>query len=95
DIGLLKVRSNKGDMIPLNAFVTLTEGSGPDRVIRYNGFPSADISGGPAPGYSSGQATDAIEKILQETLPEGMVYEWTDLVYQEKQAGNSALYIFP
>nr|WP_321270564.1 efflux RND transporter permease subunit [Alcaligenes faecalis] len=95
DIGLLKVRSNKGDMIPLNAFVTLTEGSGPDRVIRYNGFPSADISGGPAPGYSSGQATDAIEKILEETLPEGMVYEWTDLVYQEKQAGNSALYIFP
>ncbi|WP_374697761.1 efflux RND transporter permease subunit [Alcaligenes nematophilus] len=95
DIGLLKVRSNKGDMIPLNAFVTLTEGSGPDRVIRYNGFPSADISGGPAPGYSSGQATDAIEKILRETLPEGMVYEWTDLVYQEKQAGNSALYIFP
>lgn len=95
DIGLLKVRSNKGDMIPLNAFVTLTEGSGPDRVIRYNGFPSADISGGPAPGYSSGQATDAIEKILKETLPEGMVYEWTDLVYQEKQAGNSALYIFP
>ncbi|UTM02894.1 efflux RND transporter permease subunit [Alcaligenes sp. NLF5-7] len=95
DIGLLKVRSNKGDMIPLNAFITLTEGSGPDRVIRYNGFPSADISGGPAPGYSSGQATDAIEKILRETLPEGMVYEWTDLVYQEKQAGNSALYIFP
>lgn len=95
DIGLLKVRSNKGNMIPLNAFVTLTEGSGPDRVIRYNGFPSADISGGPAPGYSSGQATDAIEKILEETLPEGMVYEWTDLVYQEKQAGNSALYIFP
>lgn len=95
DIGLLKVRSNKGDMIPLNAFITLTEGSGPDRVIRYNGFPSADISGGPAPGYSSGQATDAIEKILKETLPEGMVYEWTDLVYQEKQAGNSALYIFP
>lgn len=95
DIGLLKVRSNKGDMIPLNAFVTLTEGSGPDRVIRYNGFPSADISGGPAPGYSSGQATDAIEKILRETLPEGMVYEWTDLIYQEKQAGNSALYIFP
>ncbi|MGZ9570995.1 efflux RND transporter permease subunit [Alcaligenes nematophilus] len=95
DIGLLKVRSNKGGMIPLNAFITLTEGSGPDRVIRYNGFPSADISGGPAPGYSSGQATDAIEKILRETLPEGMVYEWTDLVYQEKQAGNSALYIFP
>ncbi|MFH7108851.1 efflux RND transporter permease subunit [Achromobacter xylosoxidans] len=95
DIGLLKVRNADGHMIPLSAFVTLTRGSGPDRVIHYNGFPSADISGGPAPGYSSGQATDAIEQIVRETLPDGMVYEWTDLVYQEKQAGNSALYIFP
>ncbi|MBO1015245.1 efflux RND transporter permease subunit [Achromobacter sp. SD115] len=95
DIGMLKVRNNSGEMIPLSAFVTLTRGSGPDRVIRHNGFPSADISGGPAPGYSSGQATDAIERIVRETLPEGMAYEWTDLVYQEKQAGNSALYIFP
>ena len=95
DIGLLKVRNGSGEMIPLSAFVTLTRGSGPDRVIRYNGFPSADISGGPAPGYSSGQATDAIERIVRETLPEGMTHAWTDLVYQEKQAGNSALYIFP
>jgi gold/copper resistance efflux pump len=95
DIGLLKVRNAAGDMIPLSAFVTITRGSGPDRIVHYNGFPSADISGGPAPGYSSGQATDAIEKIVSETLPEGMVHEWTDLVFQEKQAGNSALYIFP
>jgi gold/copper resistance efflux pump len=95
DIGLLKVRNAAGDMIPLSAFVTITRGSGPDRIVHYNGFPSADISGGPAPGYSSGQATDAIEKIVSETLPEGMAHEWTDLVFQEKQAGNSALYIFP
>ncbi|WP_424625368.1 efflux RND transporter permease subunit [Achromobacter marplatensis] len=95
DIGLLKVRNAAGDMIPLSAFVTITRGSGPDRIVHYNGFASADISGGPAPGYSSGQATDAIEKIVSETLPEGMVHEWTDLVFQEKQAGNSALYIFP
>ncbi|MBB1595746.1 efflux RND transporter permease subunit [Achromobacter sp. UMC46] len=95
DIGLLKVRNAAGDMIPLSAFVTITRGSGPDRIVHYNGFPSADISGGPAPGYSSGQATDAIEKIVRETLPEGMTHEWTDLVFQEKQAGNSALYIFP
>lgn len=95
DIGMLKVRSGSGDMIPLSAFVTLERGSGPDRVMHYNGFPAADISGGPAPGFSSGQATDAIERIVRETLPEGMAYEWTDLVYQEKQAGNLALYIFP
>lgn len=95
DIGLLKLRNANGDMIPLNAFVNITRSSGPDRVIHYNGFPSADISGGPASGYSSGQATDAMERIARETLPEGMTYAWTDLVYQEKQAGNSALYIFP
>ncbi|EIK8836915.1 multidrug efflux RND transporter permease subunit MdsB [Salmonella enterica] len=94
DIGLLKVRNAKGEMIPLSAFVTIMRQSGPDRIIHYNGFPSVDISGGPAPGFSSGQATDAIEKIVRETLPEGMVFEWTDLVYQEKQAGNSALAIF-
>ena len=95
DIGLLKLRNAAGDMVPLSAFVRITRSSGPDRVVHYNGFPSADISGGPAPGYSSGQATDAMERIARETLPEGMTYAWTDLVYQEKQAGNSALYIFP
>ncbi len=94
DIGQLKVRNQDGEMLPLSAFVTVTRESGPDRIIHYNGFPSVDISGGPAPGYSSGQATDAIEKIVRETLPEGMAFEWTVLVYQEKQAGNSALYIF-
>ena len=95
DIGLLKVRNATGEMIPLGTLVNITRTSGPDRVMRYNGYPSADITGGPAPGYSSGQATAAIEKIVSETLPEGMTFEWTDLTYQEKQAGNSALYIFP
>jgi gold/copper resistance efflux pump len=95
DIGLLKVRNAAGDMIPLGTLVNITRTSGPDRVMRYNGYPSADITGGAAPGYSSGQATAAIEKIVSETLPEGMTYEWTDLTYQEKQTGNSALYIFP
>ncbi len=95
DIGLLKVRNAAGEMIPLSALINIKLTSGPDRVMRYNGYPSADITGGTAPGYSSGQATDAIEKIVKESLPEGMAYEWTDLTYQEKLAGNSALYIFP
>ncbi|MCV0415697.1 MAG: efflux RND transporter permease subunit [Brevundimonas sp.] len=95
DIGQLKVRNAAGEMIPLSALVTINRTTGPDRVMHYNGFPSADISGGPAPGYSSGQATAAIEKIVAETLPEGMTYEWTDLTYQEKQGGNSAMLVFP
>ena len=95
DIGQLKVRNGAGEMIPLSALVTVTRSTGPDRVMHYNGYPSADISGSPAPGYSSGQATDAIERILEETLPPGMIYEWTDLTYQEKQGGNTAMFVFP
>lgn len=95
DIGRLKVRNAAGEMIPLSALLTVRHSSGPDRVMHYNSFPSADISGGPAPGYSFGQATAAIERIGSETLPPGMTFEWTELAYQEKQAGNTAMYIFP
>lgn len=95
DIGRLKVRNSAGDMIPLSALLTIKHSSGPDRVMHYNGFPSADISGSPAPGYSFGQATAAMERIASETLPPGMAFEWTDLAYQEKQAGNTAMFVFP
>ena len=95
DIGRLKVRNAAGEMIPLAAFVTIKRGTGPDRVMHYNGYPSADISGAPAPGYSSGQATAAIERIVRETLPPGMAFEWTDLAFQEKLAGNTAMLVFP
>ncbi|CAI8739475.1 efflux RND transporter permease subunit [Pseudomonas sp. IT-P176] len=94
-IGRLQVRNADGDMLPLSAFVTVTSGSGPDRVIHYNGYPSADISGGAMPGVSSGQAVALMERLAQEVLPEGVTYEWTDLTYQQKLAGSSALFIFP
>ncbi|NNA48872.1 efflux RND transporter permease subunit [Pseudomonas lactis] len=94
-IGRLQVRNAAGDMLPLSAFVTVTPGSGPDRVIHYNGYPSADISGGAMPGVSSGQAVALMERLAQEVLPEGVTYEWTDLTYQQKLAGSSALFIFP
>jgi multidrug efflux pump len=63
--------------------------------MRYNAFRSADINGGAAPGYSSGQAQEAITKILKETLPKGMDFEWTELTYQEILAGNTAILVFP
>ena len=94
-IGRLQVRNAAGDMLPLSAFVTVTPSSGPDRVIHYNGYPSADISGGAMPGVSSGQAVALMERLAQEVLPEGVTYEWTDLTYQQKLAGSSALFIFP
>ncbi len=91
----LKVRNQQGDMIPLGSFITVDYAAGPDRVMHYNGYTSAEINGAPAPGYSSGEAQAAIEKILAETLPIGMSYEWTDLTYQQILAGNTALLIFP
>jgi multidrug efflux pump len=94
-IGQLKVRNNQGEMIPLATFVKVTDVSGPDRVMHYNGFITAEINGGPAPGYSSGQAQAAMEKLLAEELPHGMTYEWTDLTYQQILSGNTALLVFP
>jgi multidrug efflux pump len=95
DIGQLKVRSRTGDMIPLSALLKVQQASGPERAMRYNGFLSADITGGPAPGFSSGQAQAAAERIAAETLPRGIAFEWTELTYQEILAGNSAVLVFP
>ena len=63
--------------------------------MRYNGFLSADINGGAAPGYSSGQAQDAIKRVAAATLPRGFEFEWTDLTYQQILAGNSSVIVFP
>ncbi|WP_443192463.1 efflux RND transporter permease subunit [Pseudomonas indica] len=94
-IGQLKVRNNRGEMVPLSTFVKVSDASGPDRVMHYNGFLTAEINGAAAPGYSSGQAEAAMEKLLREELPNGMTYEWTDLTYQQILAGNTAIFVFP
>jgi len=94
-IGQLKVRNNRGEMVPLSTFVEVSDSSGPDRVMHYNGFITAEINGAAAPGYSSGQAEAAMEKLLKEELPNGMSYEWTELTYQQILAGNTALFVFP
>jgi multidrug efflux pump len=94
-ISQLKVRNQQGDMIPLGSFIQVSDSAGPDRVMHYNGFVTAEINGGPAPGISSGEAQAAIEKILTETLPNGMTYEWTELTYQQILAGNAGALIFP
>jgi hydrophobe/amphiphile efflux-1 (HAE1) family protein len=95
DIHQLKVRNAQGEMVPLGSVLTVRESFGPDRVLRYNAYPAADINGGPAPGVSSGQAIAAIERLAAETLPNGIGYEWTELTYQQKAAGNTALLVFP
>jgi multidrug efflux pump len=95
DIGLLKARNDKGEMVPLSSLLKMTQSYGPDQAIRYNAFPSADVNGGPAPGYSTGQAQAAVERIAAETLPRGISYEWTEITYQDKIAGDTLFIILP
>ncbi|WP_417553291.1 efflux RND transporter permease subunit [Marinomonas fungiae] len=91
----LKVRNNAGVMVPLGSVLTVEPTIGPDRVMHYNGYPTAELNGNPAPGYSSDQAQAAIEKILNEQLDKGMAFEWTEVTYQQILAGNTMVYIFP
>ncbi len=95
DILQLKTRNANGDMVPLSSLVQVRPTFGPEMVVRYNGYTSADINGGPAPGYSSAQAEAAAERVAAETLPHGIRFEWTDLTYQKILAGNAGIWIFP
>ena len=95
DIMPLQTRNAAGQMVPLGSLLTVDQTFGPDIVQRYNAYRSADINGGAAPGYSSGQAQAAMSKILAETLPRGMTFEWTDLAYQQIISGSSSFYVFP
>nr|MBF0682461.1 efflux RND transporter permease subunit [Pseudomonas sp.] len=94
-IGQLKVRNGRGEMVPLSTFVKVSDSAGPDRVMHYNGFLTAEINGAAAPGYSSGQAEAAMERLLRAELPNGMSFEWTELTYQQILAGNTAMFVFP
>jgi gold/copper resistance efflux pump len=91
----LWTRNGRGEMVPLSALVSARPATGPDPVARYNGFASADLAGGPAPGVSSGDAVAAMEEILARELPEGFGYEWTDLTYQQIRDGSSGTWVFP
>ena len=95
DISHLKTRNLAGELIPLSSVVSVKPIYGPDRVMHYNGFPAAEINGAAAPGYSTGQSESAIANILDNQLPNGMKYEWTELTYQKILAGNTMVYIFP
>ncbi|HEV7632247.1 MAG TPA: efflux RND transporter permease subunit, partial [Steroidobacteraceae bacterium] len=95
DILALKVRNGAGEMVPLGSMVKLSKSFGPDFVERFNAYRSADITGGAAPGHSSGEAQAAIAQILKESLPQGMSFEWTELAYQQQSASGTALLVFP
>jgi len=91
----LYTRNARGEMVPLGSLVSIKRGYGPEQVMHYNGFPAAEINGGPSPGFSSGQAQSAIAEVLKQKLPSGMSFEWTELAYQEILSGNTMVLIFP
>ncbi|MEN0110110.1 MAG: efflux RND transporter permease subunit, partial [Planctomycetota bacterium] len=95
DILRLRTRSAGGAIVPLGTIVEMQDRIGPDRVVRYNLFPAADVQGVTLPGTSTGQSIATLERLAEQTLPQGFGYEWTDLAYQEKLAGSTALFIFP
>jgi multidrug efflux pump len=95
DVLQLKTRNERGEMVPLGSVLSINQSYGPESSMRYNAYLSADINGEPKPGFSSGQAQAAIERVLKETLPKGMSYEWTELTYQQILAGNTAAWVFP
>ncbi len=90
----LRVRNSSGETVPLGSFTTASNIAAPARVPRYNLYPSAELDGSAAPGYSQGQAIDIMEKMAAETLPPGFGYEWTELAYQQIRAGNTATFAF-
>jgi multidrug efflux pump len=95
DVVRLKTRNGAGDMIPLGSFVTVKRSAGPDRVMHYNSYSTAEINGGPGVGFSSGQAQAAMERLARQELPNGMSFEWTELTYQQIISGNTAMLVFP
>jgi HAE1 family hydrophobic/amphiphilic exporter-1 len=90
----LKTRSASGTMVPLGSVVTLRHITEPYRVLRYNIYPGAEIQGDTKPGFSTGQSMTAMEQAAEKNLPSGFSYEWTELAYQQKLAGDTGVYVF-
>ncbi|EME71230.1 cation/multidrug efflux pump [Paramagnetospirillum caucaseum] len=94
DIANIKVKNDRGQMVPLGAVASVRFDTGPYRVPRYNLFPAAEVQGAAAPGYASGYALEQMRALAAERLPDGFGFEWTELALQELLAGNNGLFVF-
>ena len=94
NISELRTRSDTGGMVPLGSVATFRDVSGPTRVTRYNLYPAVEVLGDMTPGTSFGQGMSTMEALAKSSLPEGFSYEWTELAFQQQQAGNTAAYVF-
>lgn len=90
----IRVRNVNGDMVPIGSFATARDTSGPSRVPRYNLYPSAGLMGSASAGFSSGEALNAMEALADQVLPDGIGYEWTEIAYQQKATGDTAVLAF-
>ena len=94
DIQMLKTRSAGGEMVPMSSVMSLKNDSGPYRVVRFNLYPAAELMGDTKPGYSTGQSLESMEALAAKTLPRGMGFEWTELAFEQRQAGNTGVIAF-
>ena len=94
DVGRLRTRSAAGSMVPLDSVLRLRNDSGPYRVVRYNLYPAAELQGDTARGYSSGQSLATLAKIAGQVLPKGMTFEWTEIAFEQTQAGDTGTLVF-
>ncbi len=96
DIASLRTRNDRGEMVPIGTVVDIRQTYGPDPVLRYNGYPAADLAGESDPRVlSSAQAMQTLGRLADQALPQGMQIEWTDLSFQQANQGNAALIVFP
>jgi hydrophobe/amphiphile efflux-1 (HAE1) family protein len=94
NVSRIRVRNEAGQMVPLGNLVTFRNIAGPDRMPRYNLFPTVEVNGATDPGISTGEALKTMGDLALAELPDGITYEWTDLSYQEVKAGSTGYYIF-
>jgi HAE1 family hydrophobic/amphiphilic exporter-1 len=94
DILKLYVKNRKGEMVPMSAFLSIKKVYGPEQITRYNMYPSAMLNGEAGPGFSSGQALNAIKEVAKEKLPKGFDYDWAGSSREQANSGNEAIYIF-
>ncbi|MGJ4943108.1 efflux RND transporter permease subunit [Bradyrhizobium sp. HKCCYLS1011] len=95
DLARLRTRNAAGDMVMLGSVVDFKDVAGPDRVARYNLYPSSEVQGDTLPGVSSATAINIMKRLADETLPSGFGYEWTDLSFQQVNGASAGLYVFP
>jgi multidrug efflux pump len=96
DIANLRTRNSQGEMVPIGSMVSIVPTYGPDPVMRYNGYPAADLIGDADPRVlSSGEVIDKLNEIAKEVLPRGIELEYTDLSYQQVTQSNAAVIVFP